>query len=407
MNFRAGRVVRAPTGDCDRFGVQLLPPGRGAAPKLLKRMNLLDASSPRDRELFLALQTLNSNHKMRVVRPALNALLQEDYGLLLLISSYVTHPRKCLFQFGGYKGKIWDENWSYANPARPLPLEGRPSPRLDAASSDMGLGRALFAGGCGAHPRLCAPPEGFFKSAAVYDSLTDEWAPIADMPTRRHGAAACLLDRRVYVLGGMYVDDRAGRREDKFCDVLDVDTMRWSSVPPGHYDRVRGLDIFDHAAFFGAGVAGSRIVALLSGVTIAYNPSAGDGWRVVEADCEVRIGESSVACTYRDELVVASGRPPLYGRCAAAFSFRAPASDPDWWRGSWRQLPDLNAVRVGASMAVVQGRLYITGGVDETTGQFSGDAERLEGDAWARVPWFEMPRALHAHDTFPLPYLDR
>ncbi|CAK0832630.1 unnamed protein product, partial [Prorocentrum cordatum] len=340
MNFRAGRVA--------------------------------SAASPGDRSLFLCLQTLHHSREMRVARPALGRALHDDCGLLLL---------------------VWDENWCFSHPERPLALSTTPAalPRLDSASADMGLGRVLFAGGCGQHPRRCTRVEDFFKSAEVYDSLTNEWSPIADMPTRRHGASACLLGARVYVLGGAYVDERDADEGAKFCDVLDTETMEWSSIPPSHYSHVVPLSIFQRgAAFFGSSAIGGRLVVLLENVTLAYNPSTDDGWRRVEAEGSVAVGHSSCACAYEGELLVASGRPERFSRSVAAFSFTKPACDKDWWCGRWRQLPDLNKARVGGAMAVVHGRLYITGGVDEDTGVFCDCAERLEKDRWAPVPWFRL-----------------
>merc|ERR1712150_291100 len=152
------------------------------------------------------------------------------------------------------------------------------------------------------------------------------------------------------------------------------------------------------------GVAG-RIVALLTGKTIAYNPASSDGWRVVESSASVEVGHSSCATEYDGELVVASGRPTRFDKRVAAFRFSGNATDAEWWLGSWRQLPDLAKARVGGSLCVVHGKLYITGGVDEVSGVFCDDAERLDKDCWVRVPWFKMPRALHAQETISLPYL--
>ncbi|CAE8726963.1 unnamed protein product [Polarella glacialis] len=409
LNFNAGRVVKVEEGG--RLGIHVLTGRAANTQALVKRMNLLSASSRYDRELFLGLLTLYCTPELRVVRPALNTLLNEDVGLLLLVASYVRHPRSCLFQFGGYMGKVWDEQWCYADPKKPLALKQKPAPRLDAACSDMGLGRVLFAGGCGKHPGQCELPHGFYKTAEIYDSLSDEWFAIADMPTRRHGSTACQIGSKVYVLGGMYVDERNVPDEDKFCDMLDVDSAIWTSLPSSDYDHLRETDafergMFDNAAFFGAGAVGGRLVVLLKGVTLAYNPTSRDGWRIVEArEDSVMVGQSSCAATFEGELVVASGRPTRFAQKAAAFSFSTGPEAVEWWRGSWRQLPDLEKARVGGSLAVVHGRLYVTGGVDETTGQFQACAERLEGHSWVRVPWFKMPRALHAHDSYALPYL--
>eukprot|EP00438_Fugacium_kawagutii_P032785 Skav211922 [mRNA] locus=scaffold1086:66158:69083:+ [translate_table: standard] len=63
---------------------------------------------------------------------------------------------------------------------------------------------------------------------------------------------------------------------------------------------------------------------------------------------------------------------------AAAFRFHKSASDQLWYHGAWRQLPELQHARVGGAMAVMGGKLYITGGVCETTGQFQDTAECLD-----------------------------
>lgn len=402
LNLKAGKIVREEENG--RWGVQVLGGKSASKPVLLKRMNMLSATYRQDREIFVGLLTLHYAPELRAARPALNNMLNEDIGLLLLIASYVTHRRQCLFQFGGFMAQIWEENWCYADPAKPLKLAEKPARRLDAACCDLGLGRLLFAGGCGDHPRRCRLPEGFFKTAEVYDSLTDEWTAISDMPTRRHGSTACRLGPNVYVLGGAYVDESSAPIAHKFCDVFHIDSATWTTLPPSDYEHVQSVD-FQQAAFFGACSVAGRIVALLDGVTIAYNPATSDGWRVVGAEASVEVGHSSCAAEYEGELVVASGRPRRYARSAAAFGFSAQPADAEWWRGSWRQLPSLAKARVGGSLAVVYGKLYITGGVDERSGEFRNDAERLDQDQWVSVPWFQMPRALHAHETHAMPYL--
>ena len=114
----------------------------------------------------------------------------------------------------------------------------------------------------------------------------------------------------------------------------------------------------------------------------------------------------SLCCAvHGDELVVASGRPPKFARRTAALRFTRSREDERWHEGAWRQLGRLRRARVGAALVEVAGRLYITGGVDEGSGEFFTDAERLEGDEWEPVPWFRMPRALHAHACLALPRL--
>lgn len=244
----------------------------------------------------------------------------------------------------------------------------------------------------------------------VYDCLSDTWEVLPSMATRRHGATACKLNGKVYVMGGMYVDERPVPVQEKFCDVLDLGTGDWTSLPLSAYRHLpMDEDILDNSAFFGAAAVSGRIVARMGDVTLAYNPSMPeDGWRAVVADsADVKVGGSSCCTSWGCELIVASGRPTPFARQVAAFRFHKSASDPLWYHGAWRQLPELQYARVGGAMAVMDGLLYITGGVCESTGQFQDTAERLDSDGqeWRSVPWFKMPRALHAHDAFALPYV--
>ena len=136
-----------------------------------------------------------------------------------------------------------------------------------------------------------------------------------------------------------------------------------------------------------------------------------DGWRVAatfdSTDVQaagsgaplpaLEVGASSCCSCLREHFVVASGRPPPLARKAASFRFDHGPAHAQWFRGAWRQLPELSVSRVGAAMAVLEDGLYITGGVDEVTGEFHASAERLADDlgSWRAVPWFQMPRAPH------------
>jgi len=149
--------------------------------------------------------------------------------------------------------------------------------------------------------------------------------------------------------------------------------------------------------------------------TLAFNPSREkDGWRAVvmphETDHEVLVGASGCATDFRDEFVIASGRPEEYAKKTAAFKFTGPLEDPfSWHHGQWRSLPDLCKARVGGALFVVEGKLYISGGVDEQTSEFCKTFERLDDHlsppCWTIVPWVEMPRPLHAHTCLSLPTL--
>eukprot|EP00747_Dinoflagellata_sp_TGD_P095961 gnl/TRDRNA2_/TRDRNA2_166673_c0_seq2.p1 gnl/TRDRNA2_/TRDRNA2_166673_c0~~gnl/TRDRNA2_/TRDRNA2_166673_c0_seq2.p1 ORF type:complete len:346 (+),score=37.76 gnl/TRDRNA2_/TRDRNA2_166673_c0_seq2:435-1472(+) len=336
-------------------------------------------------------------------------------------------------------GRIWFENWRYDKAGQPVTLSSRVmslknkseqtlSMRLDFAAADLGRaslpGLFLIAGGCGDHPRRCQRPDGFFKSAMLYDSLLEEWQELPHMPTRRHGPAAACTSHKVYVLGGQYVDEHMDEMVDpstRFCDVFDVSQRSWQvQALPDTLDRRLKISM-SRAAFFGADAIGERVVACVKDATftIAFNSARpSDGWRLVEfADPAlvetIRAGTSSCACSYQGELIVASGRPEAFARSVAAFRFvtESESDEANWHCGEWRQLPDLNHARVGGALLSVEGRLYVMGGVDEETGEFRNDAERFDNHLspprWTPVPWFKMPRALHAQQCVALPWLAR
>ena len=120
------------------------------------------------------------------------------------------------------------------------------------------------------------------------------------MLTRRHGAKACQLDDKVYVLGGMYVDERPVSMEEKFCDVFDAQSGSWTSLPRSAYRHMPlNETILEHSAFFGAGAVSDRLVALLGSVTAVYNPQLVE-WRVVQPT-NVEVGSSSCCAVFKEE----------------------------------------------------------------------------------------------------------
>jgi len=408
LNYSAGVVVTVPSPDTPdgRFGVRIL--GKVSDAKLLKRENLLRAWQPADRETLLSWWVLERS--LLVFAAAhLRRHLSDNEGLLLHIASFLPLHKKGLFQFGGFMGRIWEEHWLYR---LPLSLEGTPvprsterRPRLDAANCEAGCGLVLFAGGCGAHPRRCLRPDGFFNTADLYDSLTDEWYSLDPMTYRRHGSSACTMGSKAYVVGGIYVDDSYASSAAKFCEVLDLETWTWSCLPETAYSHVEGMPL-NCCSFFALGAVCGRVVVVFNGLTLAYNPLRSE-WRRVDVHMnEVELGENPASVVFNGELILASGRDTRFARKVAGFTFKTPATSDDWWQGGvWRQLPDLLEQRMGGSLVVANGHLYISGGVNEDNGKFSDTAERFDGSCWRLVENFRMPRAVHAHDNFFLPCL--
>merc|ERR1712060_725003 len=83
-------------------------------------------------------------------------------------------------------------------------------------------GRLLVAGGQDANGR-------FLKSAEIFDSTTNVWQTVADMPSSSLVTGAAVLHRKVYVYHSTETPDpHLGLR----VAVFDVDTMAWAEVQP-------------------------------------------------------------------------------------------------------------------------------------------------------------------------------
>lgn len=138
---------------------------------------------------------------------------------------------------------------------------------------------------------------------------------------------------------------------------------------------------------------------------------------------------------YLHFLLLSSGGPsyPVLFRSAFAFSFDETRAHGDWHVGSWRRMPDMHEERVGGALTVLNGRLYATGGLSESSSKFldsiecwsgnlmdlradcprEGVDQVLEQESGERVvkgadrPWklcrMVMPSALHAHHAVSLP----
>jgi len=408
FNFKPGYIEKQDANG--RFEVVVLKDGmKSSITATLERHNLFSALLRQDRERFLGLVKLrHGSPSLRAALPALLCNLNELLGPVLHISSFFAYPWECLFQFGGFAGQPRDEQWRFTDVTRPIALRKKEDYKIpslvDPGCVDMGDGRVFFAGGCGGHPSLMKlGTDDFRRCSQIYDALTEEWRKVDEMPTRRHGSVACRIGTKVYVLGGSYPDERQVSDIEKFCDVYDMDSEAWSSIPAEHYKHVRDID-FGKIAFFAAGVLDGRIVVLCNRTAdvLAYNPL--DGWRKV---CKLPEKHDNPCCIcYNGELICASGRPVSKGKSCIALSFENSRLAENWWKGSWRDLPKLVLNRVGGSLATVHGKLYITGGFQEDeVRDFTDTAERLDADEWAIVRGFKLPRKIHAHENFTLPHL--
>jgi hypothetical protein len=390
--------------------------------------------------------------------------LQGEEGLLLHIASFFP-PRETMALTTGFAmGRIvpswvcatvrggrdlcWhpmhdgQRGWDGAN----VPVAGQQPVtdgivRIDCAIVDAGAGQFLVAGGCADHPSRA---RSFFRSAFLYDALTHVATALPDMPHERHGCSGARLGDSVYVIGGEY----QARDPEAACavSVFDLSTRRWCDTRRTPINTtLRDLSVGTSIAFSPVGAIDGRVVLLLNGKVVAYNPEQPEtGWiacgRPGDADSASVLGTNACASTcWGRHFVVATGRNGSKACEVMAFSFLHPPSaaggdesGPLWSMGQWTALGATGATsRVGCGLVVVHDRLYVSGGFieanDGSGGSFDGSvamwtgtrldlpapsAETLSDVAQCKRPWrklegLELPTAMHAHHAIAIPWLPR
>lgn len=472
-NHCAARVLAEPPSDQGRIGVQLM---HGSRKRLaVRRQNLLRASVEDDRVALLTRVAMERQRELVVARRFLLSKLQDEEGLLLHIASFFPHRETVCLTTGFAMGRIVP-SWTHATLTseglgwQPLhgrngpwdgtgvPVEGEPVKdgivRIDCAVVSLGLGRYLIAGGCSDHPSRA---RSFFKSAFIYDALTHVVRALPDMPCPRHGCGGALLDGKVYIIGGDYtVAD--GDPSKALVTVYDLSTGVWENLDMPIPEALRSL----HLAFVPVNAIGGRLVMLVQGVPLVYNPLChAAGFIACEwadapdsaATMHPNLGLGTMAMAsvaWGEHLIVASGRGGseacqvaslrfTHARSAEILVPRAITSGtldttaPSWALCRWGSLGTASDTgRIGGGLVVIHDRLYISGGVDEgTSGRFDGSVARWDGQysdlpwpgeletpsdrgvfetkttRWQKLDGLELPTAMHAHHAIAIPWLPR
>ena len=107
-----------------------------------------------------------------------------------------------------------------------------PTPRSHMTVSALG-GRIYAIGG--GIPRLGA--DVFLSVIEVYDTATNRWSPGVDMPTPRSVPSSCVVDGRIYVMGGAIGLGQASSQEERarntrplsVVEIYDPGSGRWTS----------------------------------------------------------------------------------------------------------------------------------------------------------------------------------
>lgn len=219
------------------------------------------------------------------------------------------------------------------------------------------------------------------RAVEVYNPTTDTWTQKAGMPTSRMGLATCAVNGKIYAIGGC------------------KNFRAWSKTISGNclasveeYDPItdtwtKKADMPTPRAALGVGVVGGLIYVLggtSDGRTACpavevYDPAT-DTWTskgtMPEPRCDLRaviIGQKIYALGG-----LSGGWPGFVDDSAVVFTKSVALYDPA--SNTWSQKPDMNVRRADFAASVVDGRIYVFGGL-------------------ASPKWNAVTRAMEAWDT--------
>lgn len=180
-----------------------------------------------------------------------------------------------------------------------------------------------------------------------YDTISNTWSRMEDMPTPRAGIAAIACAGLIYVVGGR-VHDKVQPTAERF----DAGIKRWDRLPPLRSARSGCAGASLRGSVYVVGGKGSKGSMLNS--MERFDPGSGR-WDEMPA---MPMPRSAFACTASgNRLIVVCGSDGSEG--TASVSTFDPCSN------SWEEHPSTLTWRIGCAAASVAGQIFVLGGKTE------------------------------------------
>ena len=184
-----------------------------------------------------------------------------------------------------------------------------------------------------------------FSAVEAYDPATDTWEQKTDMPTARRALSVSVVDGKIYVIGGKFGRRSSGFLATSMVEVYDPATDTW--------ERKADLPI-------SAGVyvsVGDGKIYVIGGIDAAGNlevyDSVTDTW---EQKADMPTARSSHSTSVVDGKIYAIGGFEAAGPQVSTVEVYNPGTD------TWEQKADMPTARNGLSTSVVDGKIYAIGG---------------------------------------------
>jgi N-acetylneuraminic acid mutarotase len=200
-------------------------------------------------------------------------------------------------------------------------------------------------------------------------AIEDTWTYKTDMPTARVFAGGCVVDGRIYVIGGAPSASSTTQAVEMYDPIADTWTRK-ANMPSGRC--YPATCTFDGKIYVFGGTSPDMWSGAKKSVYV-YDPIA-DSW-AQKADMAYANAGFGVAVV-GDTIYLIGGNSIALGQTVMAYN---PVTE------SWTQKTDMPTARYGLSACVVDGKIYATGGTTETWNTFTHvEVYDPSTDTWSR-----------------------
>lgn len=221
----------------------------------------------------------------------------------------------------------------------------------------------------------------------AYDPATDTWQTLSPMPEFRHHHMAAAFEGKLYVFGG-YETSFNTVRDTVF--VYDPAEDAWQELDPMPAPMAAGTAlVIEDAIYLVPGIGLSHTMPLWR-----FDPAA-HSWETLATPAEVR--DHSAAVFLDGKIYLLGGRNFEAGDLASIEIY-------DLESDTWSAGTPMNQARAGFRAAVIDEKIYVTGGELLTGTSEALDSMEIydpETDTW--TDGSSLPRGLHGH---PMVVLD-
>lgn len=230
--------------------------------------------------------------------------------------------------------------------------------------------------------------DGVLSSVEMYDPENDVWTSKQDMPTSRTTLSACTVYNKIYAIGGVH-DVQSPVQQLSLVEEYDPNLEGWTQKAPMKKGRaIFGSCVFDNKIYvFGGGIDSST-----SSVEM-YDPLT-DSWET-KANMPTSRGDLA-ACLLGDKIYVMGGDQLVDTDWEVSRIVEVYDPTSDTWTQS---ASNMNIGRVAFSACSCNGKIFVFGGVGNvlSTSSESTEVYDSQSNTWSFIQ--KMPAKIIGHNS--------